>query len=520
MKTSAMTLRMVLLFGLSLTAHSGLAKDIDILSKTLSGAMTYLEATQIKPRPGKGNCRFDSSSGDGCRGNDQNITGEWANDIHPLFLRSQKLTGNKLLIADSNMFVTGAILYPLYWVKDSTGHIDSIRRAALSSIKTYKKGDAYSFWPSYINRRSGESIVGPINLRFDNVDISNSVVAEIASNILGRSMPWVKTWMTTLMNKEVNPDGFASFLNVPNDSDDTSVAMALLSIQAQQDNQSDKLDLSPLLKITEYRDISRSKSDARDFWTPKNSGAYLTWMKDENAPLFGDYPSGVMPLGVNNVDCVVNANVVFALSLNNQKEAAGYSDSLNYLAQVTRTGQWLQNCALYYPQKYTFAYSVTRAYRDGGARSVQMDEAMDQLMLDLLARQDQKGKWCLAPDKSCHYSTALALTSLLNLGENRAIRLHQLKPYSQALVAGFRYLYKVKKDNLDLHIVGETEYGYTWDSGLFFSAEDYRLGVWRSNALTNALIVEAIAKYKMNYQKSDLNLNQWNKRYLYKKDQP
>ena len=498
-----------LLYGLATfaTLFTSLSANAQELNRNkvwslLKGSATYVEQNQIKQRPGQGSCRIDSSAGDGCLGQDRNIEGEWANDIHPLFLRSAQLSGAGILILDSNMFVTGAITYPFYWVTDQAGKIEQMRNAALGSIEKYKKGPAYSFWPAYTNRRSGDQIVGPINFRVDNFDISDSVMAKFAANVLGLQMPWVKEWMTTLMDGQANPDGFASFLNVPNDADDTSVAVSLQTIQAKKYGQLKSLDLSPLKRITQFRDVKRSKFDKRDTWTPLHTGAYLTWLKDESLPLFGDPSTGVIPMGVNNVDCVVNANVVFALAVNNMTSAPGYQDSLSYLAKTAKTGQWLKGCALYYPQKYTFAYSVTRAYRDGGAQSNEMSKAMSQLMVDILNQQKKSGQWCSQPDGTCDYSTALALVSLLNLGSKRAAFLGILPKYQEALKKGFNFLDRSKKSDPT---------GLSWQPGLFFSAEDYRLGVWRSKALTNAIVVEATAKYLMKYQDSEVGLLGWNK---------
>jgi hypothetical protein len=495
--------------GFSSIAHGNTISTQD-LNDTLSGTMSYIENTQIRNRRGKGDCRYDFSGGDGCKGKRKNIEGEWVNFINPIVLNSAKNRSEKgIVIADSNMFVTGAILYPLYWVNDKKGNIEKVRKLALKSIRGYKRDKAYSFWPQYTNKRSGDKIIGPVNFRVDDRDISDSIMAKIASNGIGMFIPWVKDWMNTLMDGANNPDGFASFLNVPNDADDTSVAMSLETIQAKKDRRT--IDLSPLREITKYRDINRSKHDERDTWTEESTGAYLTWLKDENDSLFGDYETGVMPMGVNNVDCVVNANVVFSLALNNMTKAPGYKDALNYLADISKSGQWLKQCALYYPQVYTFAYSMTRAYRDGGARSEKLDNSMDYLMKDIIKEQKKSGKWCSKPDRTCDYASAMAITSLLNLGEKRAKRLGLLKQYETAINKGINYLIDAKK-KVKVTVGKDVKNTYRYKGGLFFAAEDYHLGIWRSKALTNAIVVEAIAKYKLQYHKSEKGLFDFKKK--------
>ncbi|MEM7645757.1 MAG: hypothetical protein AAF203_02505 [Pseudomonadota bacterium] len=478
------------------------------LQETLNGAVTYLQARQILDRPGSQDCRFDYSGGNGCSGSSINKLGEWANDIYPLSFTSAiydpETTNESTIIPDSNMFVTSAILYPLHWVDDSQGKLKMMRKTALGSIKTYRKGAAFSFWPAYNHVKTGHSVIGPVNLRFDAYDISDSFVTRLASGALGLVIPWVEDWMNQLMVKEENPHGFASYLNVPNDSDDTSVAMALLAVQAKKEGSSSQLDLGPLHEISRYRDVNRKKHDPRDTWSPKESGAFLTWMKNENEPLFADPETGVMPMGVNNVDCVVNANVVFSLALNGQTKAPGYDEALNYVADVALSGQWLKGCAFYYPQVYTFAYSASRAYRDGGARSPKMEEAMDQLMKDILKEQGFRGNWSISPDNSSDYATAKALVTLINLGQNRAMRLGLQDTYEESLKDGFAFLLEHQK-SISLGKGNLQSEGFYWRPGLFFSATDARLGTWRSTAVTNATVVEAIAKYLSDYHLQDGN---------------
>jgi hypothetical protein len=133
-------------------------------------------------------------------------------------------------------------------------------------------------------------------------------------------------------------------------------------------------------------------------------------------------------------------------------------------------------------------------YRDGGARSPKLNESMDYLMKDILKDQKDSGKWCSKPDRTCDYASAMAITSLLNLGENRAKRLGILKEYNAAITKGMKYLVNAKK-KVKITVGSEVKTTYRYKGGLFFAAEDYHLGIWRSKSLTNAIVVEAIAKY-------------------------
>ncbi|MCX6107673.1 MAG: hypothetical protein NTY08_17750, partial [Proteobacteria bacterium] len=42
-----------------------------------------------------------------------------------------------------------------------------------------------------------------------------------------------------------------------------------------------------------------------------------------------------------------------------------------------------------------------------------------------------------------------------------------------------------------------------WDSGVFFSASNWKLAQWRSDAYTAAIVLEALAKYALAYDQSD-----------------
>jgi hypothetical protein len=481
--------------------------------ETLRGSLAYLEAMQIRQRPGKESCERDASSGDGCdRAGVLNIEGEWSNHIQALpLIPNVPVEGERLILYDSNMFVTTAIMYPLYWVQDKKNLIQTTRDLAMKSVLKYKRGEAYSFWPQLTSQQTGNKIVGPINLRFDKAAPSDySGLASFFSRVIGKFFPWVQSWMTEILNTSQNPDGMQSFFNVPNDADDTAMATAILKLHNRESNQT-----GPLRVIVGYRDQNRTKSDPRDHWTPKDSGAYLTWLKDERSPTFASPNEGVMPMGVNNVDCVVNANVLFSLALNGLQEAPGFHESADYLADVVTTRSWLDgSCALYYPQRYTFPYSLTRAFRDAGASSPKLNQAMDKLMIDLLKEQYLDGHWYIKTDGTSDYSTALALVSLLNLGEKRAIKLNIEKDYNRAIQKALSYLH-YHKDLLPSDS-GLGANAYRWQSGLFFSAEEPQLGTWRSAAITNAIVAEAFAKYLMGYHRTGDSLltNQSGLRYL------
>ena len=81
--------------------------------------------------------------------------------------------------------------------------------------------------------------------------------------------------------------------------------------QSLFDDSTQETEIQKLVdEMSRYRDIDRRWEYPSDGWKKKNSGAFLTWLKDENldARASFDTKTGTIPYGVNNVDCVVNAN--------------------------------------------------------------------------------------------------------------------------------------------------------------------------------------------------------------------
>ncbi len=194
----------------------------------------------------------------------------------------------------------------------------------------------------------------------------------------------------------------------------------------------------------------------------------------------------------------------------------GYRDCLRLIADAIRKQAWPQ-AGLYYPQFMIFPYAASRAWRDGRAREGEMGEAMDRLLLDLLDIQQSwakrepqhAGAFPGGEDRSDHLSTALGLTTLLNLGRERAARLAVADRFDQAVTAAARYLIAVRQDRAPINpstrarfAVGSGKVAF-WDSGLFFSASFWDLGHWRSQAFTVAMVLEALTKYAIAYDLDD-----------------
>ncbi len=519
------------------------------LAEALMGALVTLDDTQIRARRFRRPCAWDASAGDGCFASVDitppwfpglatsvpivyptvtNTVGEWASNIH--FLPRRTGTGGRSVVSvqDSNLFMTAGIAYPLFLIDDdalpdSQRVVGEVRRTAVSTIAAYKRGRAYSLWTEHPGRTSAERVVGPPNIL--------PIVIDLLATTRGRSgFEWMweplvdgldvppSTWFRDLIDPETNPFGLDAAFNIPNDADDTAVAVAIQALSAGRipqspgDGDSDLpwivVDRAALAVADGFRDLHRVKDDGRDAWRGKETGAFMTWLEDENAAdVFASPESGVMPLGVNNVDCVVNANVVFAKALVGQSDAPGFRSAVELLTDAIATRAWPE-CGLYYPQLMMFPYAVTRAVRDGAVFDPELDSALRTLLVDLLALQREDGSIPGGLDQGSDLSTALGVVALLNLGEGRAAAIGCGDAYRSAIRGGLAYLvrrmrvsrlHNLDTFNRDARLVSPFDHGRSWRPGLFFAASYQDLGHWYSEAYTAAIVLEAVAKYLLAY---------------------
>ena len=524
------------------------------LTENLLGAIAYLEDTQIRNRPGKGHPTSDSTEeGDGAKSEVtfnlpfkenlpipappvlkiRNRTGEWASHVHFLPKKTGFNGRNLVSVQDSNVFMTTFIGYPLFLVDDSElpanrQFISRILPLAMKNVESFKLGAAYNFWAAQPGVFGKDERTGPFN-------IPPELISKLAKAFInprfdkffafltrGLKTP-PKFWVEQCLDPK-NPTGADALFNIPNDADDTATAVAFQALYRKKYPKARLADSAALKHVSGYRDLDRSREDGRDLWKGKKTGAFLTWMKDENQPIFGTPGTGVIPLGVNNVDCVVNANVVFSLAVNNMKDTPGYSDAVNLLVQAIEKHAW-PDAGLYYPQYMIFPYTATRAWRDGGAREPQLTKAMEKLLKDLLGEQETYGKRNPAilgafpggEDRSDHLSTALGLSALLNIGRGTAEKIGMSGQFDRGVSLAVAYICRSGR-NRDMAYPTTREIFSApkmkvraWLSGLFFSASFWDLGHWRSEPFTVSMVAEALAKYALAY---DLDRGAFGKRQL------
>ncbi|EKE02372.1 MAG: hypothetical protein ACD_20C00395G0002 [uncultured bacterium] len=520
------------------------------IRKAIMGALIYMDDTQVRNRPGKLNSRYDSSSGDGNKGTISlkipfkkdpidihipgiaitNEEGEWSSYIH---LRFNKKGRFPVSIQDSNLFMTSFISYPLYLFDEKSlpAHkqiIKKMNKMSIENINSYKRGDAYNFWQELPGKSSKNKRTAPhnISMKFWGEIIKFGLkqpLKTLLSPITKQVDPLLYDWAYVIIDPTKNPHGYDSFLNIPNDADDTSVAVAAQKLYSEKYDPDSKVDLNALSQLEQFRDIDRQKQCSMDSWKGNNTGAFLTWLKDENKDIFATPDSGVIPSAVNLVDEVVNANAVFSMALNGMKDSEGYNSACMLIKDAVDKKNW-QKTSIFYPQRMIFPYCASRAFRDGGADNSVMKNAMKKLLKDVLEDQrdfvkqnpDKPGAFPGGADRTTDLSTALGVIFLLNVGKDLANEIGAGKEYDEVLKNGVNYLlrnsspHKIENFdtfNRDKLRTLESGKGLKWEAGLFFAGDPQNCTQWWSEAYTTAMALEALAKYSLAYDKGGVSIS-------------
>ncbi len=527
------------------------------VKQSLMGALLYLDDMQIRSRPSKQSSFFDACGvQDGCIPvvhvnvpflnrfvplavpiKISNEVGEWASTIDFLPVRLGDKDGESMTeIQDSNVFMTAAIAYPMFLISETSlpeeGKIvREMRKLALKNVRKYKRGATYNFWQERPGTTSSFPRTGPYNVPVTVVDmlakayVNPSLRGEWDSLGTDLDLP-PRAWLNAILDKSVNKSGSDAAFNIPNDADDTSVAVAVQYLHAQEfvPNSGDAYysqisnfveDIDALNEFSKYRDQNRTREDGRDAWKGKNSGAFLTWLKSEDEGTFEHPETGVIPLALNNVDCVVNANVLFATGVTRTNNVAGISDAMRLLNRAAETGEWQRKCGLYYPQLMMFPYTLSRAFRDGNRVQSELRRGVSVLLPTLLEQQKDDGSFPGGKDKTFELSTALAVVSLLNIGVEVAREQGLEQNFHTAIERGIAYLVGSRQEYSLVHQdtfdrsrshANEKRTGYRWKSGLFFSASFWDLAQWRSEAYTVSIVLEALSKYILAYDEGSVDI--------------
>jgi len=511
------------------------------LDYSIIGSLRALDHSQVRDRPGRQNSDFDWHEGDGCRSGlkisvkghprwipipffkNRNLLGSWSSYIHLGSIAISSKVNKKVLVGaqDWNLFVTAFSAYPLFFFDDSRRSkperfVTRMRREAVQCMKQFKRGSAFNFWPP-LEKDPGRR--GPVNINPRNL----SVFAKLGMTRIGKFLgakridPKMFEWAGRILNREENQEGAEAFFNIPNDADDTAVALALQFLHAQEyDPESTseyyrhpgnfKLDDGAINEVLKYRDLTPERSREYDNWAGKETGSFLVWLKDASSPTFSSPITGVMPGGENLIDETVNANVLFALALLGKNNEPGYAEAQALIRQSSESGHWHKEW-LFYPNIMAFPYAVSRAYRDGRARGVDLEVALGKLMIDILEmgqklaleQPDLLGAFPGGGDSSYEMSTALALTFLLNAGNETARNVGKTTEYTNALLDGIRFLIGKSRPLIRKHEGKKQSVGLVWAEGVFFSGDPQNIAVWVAQSLTTAFALEAFTKFRLGY---------------------
>lgn len=502
------------------------------LKNAISGALNYLKATQFCPSKkyfissGNFNVKDDKdlfskilSKTRSYFGNyiitQKHISGSWPSFVSFLQESGLKRIQPFFVALDYNHFTTVSTAYSLFLFDEGTlpedkKFIGKMLENALDGSNKFKNGSEYNFWISNYNKEFKYNYIAPINIPLWIVNFRKSVnkLAQTLGFNSFHESEIIQQWVDKVYDTRENKYGSNAIFNIPNDADDTSLALALqIKFQKECSNKEAFISAENFKVFSNYRDLDRKKTDSHNKHLPKNTGAFLTWFKDENLNVFSSPGDGVLPLGVNNIDLVVNCNVLFALASAGIQTLAGFKESLELVSTVITENIWNKSC-LYYPESLWFPYAFSRAVRDGGLQAPCIDSTLPLLLRQLLENnfhgRDAENPEIIKSNDKKILATALKLTALLNIGEKYAEIIGLKKEFSETIDSSVEHLLnhmKVtdrsgefkKRDNFK-------NFQIFWKSDVLFSSSVQQLAYWYSDALTTSLVLESLTKYALEYE--------------------
>jgi hypothetical protein len=513
--------------------------NIPDIQASILGGLAYLKDTQVNHAKSHTlkyhHLRFGKNAGNHnrlnipCRlrafaGNqlfrEAHLEGSW-----PGFVTFQPNRHGRFLSAlftatDYNLFTTASTANCLFYFDDGSlpdeqRFVSAMLGGAFNAIQGFRRGHAYNFWRTLRHSLKGFRYSIPLNIPLAIIDFRRFIYER--TNLMGlhsfHEADAIMDWLDRIYNRQENPSGSSALFNIPDDSDNTSMAVGFqLMYERWKGSGVVHCDLSPLDLIPMFRDVDRKLTDRHNAVLGQNTGAFLTWLKEESQPVFSAPGKGIIPLAVNNVDIVVNANVLFTLSLAGRVSVPGYREATGLLAKVVREGTW-RKASLYYPEKLFLPYALTRAMRDGGLDDPRLHGVMVDLLVWLLEDQqalEERGPRHAGPFPgnglgSTVMTTALRLIALLNIGRSVAGSLGLEGRYDETVNRTVRFLISARKKVPP----GQPETGRMlagilpnyWESGILYSSSLQQLAYWHSHAQATSLVLEALAKYVLGYDR-------------------
>jgi len=233
---------------------------------------------------------------------ERHIEGAWPGFIHYVPEFTNPYLKAFSIVTDYNLYTIASTAYSLFLFDDSNlpedlRFVKSMLNNANAAIRKYRRGNAYNFWLPFVDTRRDYIFTRPVNLPVSIIDLRFMIYK--LSGLLGlkkfKGSEAILNWVENCYDKNKNPWGSNAIFNLPNDADNTSVAIAthILYNKIFPENQEYE-DLSPLDKIPFFRDSNRSKYDTNNQPDENDTGAFMTWFKDEELPVFSSPENGVI----------------------------------------------------------------------------------------------------------------------------------------------------------------------------------------------------------------------------------
>ena len=446
---------------------------------------------------------------------EKHLHGNWPGFINytPRLLKSS--VKSVFIVTDYNLFTTVSTALPLFLFNDSQMTeeyriIQQMLHQVNNSIELYKRDESNCFWPH--TGKSENGIIGPVNIPGFLIDFRWNMMQILGLMKLQkyRESDILYNWLEKCYNKNENRTGNSALFNIPNDIDNTSIAFIFNHYMKKKFPATEALEGNSLELFADFTDKGRTKSDRYNLKIGKETGAFLTWLKDENQTTFSNPKKGIIPLDTNNIDLVVNSNALFALSLWGKNSIPGFNESIKLLIQSVLNNNW-SNTSLYYPNKLHFTYSLSRFWRESENRNPDLEVVLKKLLLRLISEQQAlkivnpffSEAFPCGDDGNYVYSTTLFLITLLNLGKALAESAGKSAEYDEAIENSVSFILKnriytkpVNKHHPRFPGLNRPVY---WNSGVLYSSSIKDLAEWRSDQQFTALVLEALAKYVLNF---------------------
>lgn len=415
---------------------------------------------------------------------------------------------------DYNLFTTASTAYPLFLFEDELLMPDSqfvthMRSNAVIAIEKFRRRDSYNFWTTKTSKNYNYSYSAPDNIPIWIITLRKKLHDAIGFFSLSkiRESEIIIDWLNVIYNKNMNKSGHIALFNIPNDSDDSSMAMIIKHLNEKNNVFNNSVpDTSIIHSFVKFRDIKRNKSDRYNSIMGENTGAFLTWHKNDSIEDFSKPQYGIIPLKINNIDITVNSNVLHFLALAGLTEIPGFEETSIFLANIIKENKW-NNASLYYPEKLWFPYCLSRAIRDGGLNIPQLNDLLPVFVNQIIELQqdfekkhpEMKGAFPVFDSVSYNLSTALGLNTLLNLGRGNAIKAGNKELFDKIIKNSLDFLLQNKKEPIKSRSYCSSK-EYFWLSGPLYSSSVQDLAHWYSNSQNTALVLEAFTKYLLKYQ--------------------